>query len=258
MKKTLLTLCALFFIVQFTAQNEHPKKPIQCTLRGEVRDLPNTYYLILEPFFEDRQIRIPIHNGEFEYVLNCDYGILYRLKVPREISGGTAFHHFNIFSEEGIVDLTFYLDPNDEHEVRYQLNEGPINMENERLGKKQNELVASLLDSLTLVEQQMQQASLIPLDKMRELQRERERIYGSIRQKQVDFTLQNAKECPNIVSYWAIVSIAISNNQFSQSQIMDAIEVYKTIYAPKFPNHPFTERMKALINSMEIVKEEGR
>ena len=65
---------------------------IKCTLEGEVIDRPKSSRFILYKQGEDPRIHgidIPIVNGKFEYVLNCEHVERYELAFNDEYESGS-------------------------------------------------------------------------------------------------------------------------------------------------------------------------
>ena len=246
--KLFLTACVLFTMSQLVAQTE----PVQCTLRGEFINLPNVQDLILKPASEDWQVQIPIYNGKFEYVLNCAPEDVHALKFIRKFDNWEQTLSFGFpilaLSEEGVTNLIFYPNPyfkNSMPRILFPMGE-QISKEDKLHWENMIKMIEPLSDTLDLVERQMG-GSLIPLDRMRALQRERERVW----QMMVDLVLQQAKNYPSILTFCEIVYIISDNEAFADFQIKKAIEIFNSIYALKYPNHFYTEMIKSHLQELK-------
>jgi peroxiredoxin len=69
------------------------------------------------------------------------------------------------------------------------------------------------------------------------------------RQMWHDKQLQYAKEHTSIVGYDIIMGEIEAGRRNITIDIALITELFNTIYAPKFPNHPYTERMRLLMNN---------
>jgi len=72
-------------------------------------------------------------------------------------------------------------------------------------------------------------------------------IQNSVYQKKETWKLQYVKEHPTIVGYSLLVSSVqfFLSTRFQQPTIDVApyLELYQAIFAPKYPDHPYTEQM---------------
>ena len=83
---------------------------VECTLKGKVLDRPDSKKLILIKQGEDLRIHgvhIPIVDGKFEYLLNCDHEELYELVFYDEFEQG-AYLPALFFLERGIINFTLH------------------------------------------------------------------------------------------------------------------------------------------------------
>jgi len=239
---------------QLVAQTES----VQCTLRGEFRNLPNVQELILKSVSEDWQVQIPIHDGKFEYALEtATLNDAYRLEFYRKFDD----HDINrssftwsisfILGEEGAANLIFYSNPyRKKSNPRLLFPKGEqISKEDEFHWENMTKMIEPLSDSLDLIDRQISSGSLIPLDRMRALQREKERIW----QMKVDLVLQQAKNYPSILAYNEIQYIIIYTIEpVTDFQMKEAIEIFNSIYALKYPNHFYTEMIKLHLKRLMI------
>lgn len=267
------------------------KKAIKCALKGEVVNRPYSHRLILSKLNEDLRtadvIYIPIRNGKFEYLLNCDYEEMYELVFLDEYQGG-VWHRVNFFSEKGTISFTLY--PMDESEQN-QIKGGTLNTEYNIFNNSIRE-VAKLYDVLRPKYQQLEEEGRYSspeaeaiyeklrtanasessklyreLEQLRkekkditpeaqELRKESERIS----QKIDSVRLQYISEHQTLVGYTALLEELWAAIHYSDKEVDIAplAEVYNTIYAPKYPNHPYTEQMQLLINSVGTIKVGGQ
>ena len=264
-------------------------KNIQCTLKGEVIDRPNDNTLLLSKIHEDSRVtdvvHIPIHDGKFEYVLNCSHEEKYELKFLAEYQSA-SWRPIYFFSEKGTVHFTFY--PEDEHE-KNRIEGGALNTEYYTLEKRIMEILNPTFNALDAEQDRLHKEGKYSsaeaekiyeklntaddnerselykkLEKLREGRKDITpeaqvvtKKYEDALQLREDMRLQYAKEHPGIVGYSIIVDVAwLAAHSFStwwfSPDITPAVELYNTVYAQKYPKHPYTEQMKILINSADI------
>ena len=288
-----LTACALLFAT--AACNPKPKTAIQCTLKGEVIDRPHSNFLLLMNYFDGQNyyrsmeeleaagvIIIPITDGKFEYVLNCDYEEKYYLVFLDEYEDG-SWKTFVFFSENGTVTFTLY--PEDEGD-RSLVEGGPLTTEYYALAKKTDEILKPILDAreqlqnegkyfsqrvMELFEkretatdnewskidkelEKLEKAEKYFTPEAQALEKEAERWWKT----RGEMRWQHAKEHPTIVGYSVLMEVANMAAkpipEFRETpDIAPVEELFNTIYAPKYPNHPYTEKLKALIEYAKIV-----
>jgi len=90
--------------------NSRQTGSINCTLRGEVIDRPQSSQLLLLKEGEDPRINavsIPINEGKFEYILDCEYEELYQFVFYDEFEQG-AFRPVLFFMERGVINFTLH------------------------------------------------------------------------------------------------------------------------------------------------------
>ena len=215
---------------------------IQCTLKGEVIDRPKSKKLILMKVGDDPRIKgellIPIKKGKFEYVLNCDHEEIYRLIFENEWKRG-AWRYIDFISEQGSVNFTLHsIDQSDMNIVEG----GPINkeyLEYKNVTSNKNKE----LEPLQAVQAKFKEITGTTLvssateDLYYQIMRE-----DSTYQEWLLWKLAYAREHPTIVGYSMLLSITRNElnaiNDFSPYN-----DVYQTIFASKYPDHPYTVQM---------------
>jgi len=261
------------------------KKAIQCTLKGKVINRPSSFRLALFKEGDDpRTVKpiayIPIKNGKFEYVLNCDYEEMYTLMFPEEIRRGSMATP-NFISENEIVDLTFYsLDESYKNKVEG----GKLNAEYCNIDNSFDETFALLEAKREKLEKdgkavQPEFAKILEQAKMEKDDKKRDKLYQELNklsaagkyrtpeaqeieneykralQEREEMKLQYAAKNHSIAGYIMLVDALRSAIRSSaDSTIIQITELYNNFYAPKYPDHPYTEKMKTLISSAGIKK----
>jgi len=255
---------------------------IKCTLKGEVIDRPQSSRIILYKQNEDPRIHgidIPIVNGKFEYVLNCKYEEQYELAFNDEYTSG-SWRPVSFFSERGVINFTLH--PTD------RFNEDKV--EGSKLTREYWDYSHQIFNKQDAIEKEFLTKSNQYLeDNFGEILNKHETFKGDIRAKveqlskdgiDVDpviqvFTemeqslhqeadqeikhsiLQYIKEHPTIVGYSILVTEASSilerNRHFQENNdITPYADLYRTVFAPKFPNHPYSEQMEGLFAGLSI------
>ena len=102
--------CTLFLnlILPLGAQNDVGN--IKCTLKGDVIDRPQSSQLLLLKQGEDPRINavyIPINDGKFEYILNCEHEEQYELIFKDEFERG-YMTPIQFFSEHNVINFTLH------------------------------------------------------------------------------------------------------------------------------------------------------
>ena len=262
---------------------------IACTLKGEVIDRPTSSRLILSKKGEDLRvaqwISIPIRDGKFEYVLNCDHEELYELTFYDEWKQG-AWRPITFISEQG--DIKFTLHPIDQWKENLiegsTLNSEYQNYHIETINKI-NPLYAMLNARRDRLEEDGKyytpEAQLL-LDKMRAStdmakRRALSDQYTKLRMEKRDITqyakavqesgdsiqlvmyrwkLKYVTEHPNIVGYSILVSdvsnIIQGNNALAQNDISAYTDLYQTVFSPMYPDHPYTAQMAYLLTASSL------
>jgi len=183
--------------------------------------------------FDDESIKIPIIDGKFEYVLITEHVERYNLLVF-DIPG--LFNPISFFSEGGVINFTLF--PDD------RFNETIVE------GGRYTELRWNYLkaleakwDAMDLKIQQMEKDNVaVDVSEIRQL----------FHYETNAFSLQFIKENPNIAGYSVLLSRAgiIAQGDIPGFDLLDIspyVELYKTVFKPKFPNHPKTEEMERIL-----------
>ena len=267
------------------------KKAIKCTLKGEVLNRSYSHRLVLSKLNEDFRtanvVYIPIRNGKFEYVLNCDHEEMYELVFLDEYQSG-GWRPVKFFSEKGTVSFTLY--PMDENEQN-QIKGGTLNAEYNAFNNSTQE-IAKGYDVLEPKYQQLQEEGKYSTpeaeaiyEKLRTANdSERAKLYRElemlrtegkditpevqalnkegkyISQKIDSMQLQYITKHQTLVGYAILLEKlwAAIHYSFEEVDISPLVEVYHTVYASKFPKHSNTEQIRLLINSVETIKVGGR
>ena len=265
--------------------------PVQCLIRGEVIDRPNSNRLMLLKEGGDARmssIYIPIIDGKFEYQLNVNVEETYDLIFVDEDLNG-AWRPITFFAENGTVSMKLY--PMDRHlenvieggllnkkyadhkklrvslfqegwdELRkewYDLYEkgtaeSPAAKEiNKLLGESED---GNVRDSLY--------RCLDALQKTKEhLSEEGKALDGKseiFQRKQLEWELDVLNNNVSLVNYAIIAQnllpINISHNPLGPDPY---IELYNNIYKELYPKHPYTEKINIYVNSLTNMKVGGK
>jgi len=242
---------------------------IKCTLKGVVIDLPQSnQHLILGKLGEDSHISIPIHNGAFEYTFHCHHEELYFLHTLV----GSNWQSVSFISEQGVINFTIHAGQASKDVVEggllnkeyqnYKIEENnklqPLhNVRNARFeqlrreGKYQSPEAQLLIDQLNVTKNKRRRTDLndqlLVLSKTElNVSTAVKALNDSINGVMHQWRLQYAMEHPNIVGYSILLSESwyIINNQIDISQFEN---VFQTVFAPKYLDHPYTAKMNDII-----------
>ena len=238
-----------FFItgIKLFKESKQPNLAVKCTLKGEVIDRPQSSRLMLLKYGADPRtiqwISIPIRNGKFEYILNCNYEELYELIFYDEWSQG-GWRPVNFISEHGVINFELY--PFEQFEKTIveggKLNKEYMDYKND-ISNKYSELKPNKsIDKK--VKQQINENGWIHFDKYPLfLQIVRE---DSLYQEWLRWKIQYIRERSDIVGY----SILVSEAREEKDKINDFslyADVFQTVFEPKYSNHPYTAQMIDLL-----------
>ena len=251
---------------------------IKTTLKGEVIDRPQSSQLLLikrgESPTVNEEVYIPINDGKFEYVLNCEHEEQYDLVFEEEYVHGYMIP-VSFFSEQGVINFTLY--------PANRFNENKI--EGGKLTREYWDYFTPILNEYEAIEKEFHAKSKQYLEdnydavfdkqelldddfraKVEQLEKEgvniepiikarselNQLLYQDIDQKRILSTLQYIKEHTNIVGYSLLFSETnsmIDRNRIFQetNDITPYANLYMTVFAPKYPDHPYTEQMEILL-----------
>ena len=249
-KKLIVTLCLamLSALVISGCKSSLPTASIkstgsmQCVLKGEVIDRPQSKRLMLNKKGVDQRVHgsiyIPIKKGKFEYVLNFDHEELYELIFEDEYRR-SSWRLVEFISEQGVINFTLYpIDQADKNTVAGgQINKEYLIYKNE-VSNKTNEL-----DPFKSV-----QAKWMEITGVTFITSSTRDLHDQVRRDDTTFQewllwkLEYAKEHPSIVGY----SILLSEMMIYLRSINDFLpysSAFQTIFEPKFSDHPYTSQM---------------
>ena len=247
---------------------------IKCTLKGVVIDLPQSNQLILAKAGESSHISIPIHNGEFEYTFFCNHEELYYL----HILVGRMWQSVSFISEQGVINFTLHADRKTNKDIveggllnkeyqNYKIEENnklqPLhNVCNARFeqlrreGKYQSTEAQLIIDQLNITSNKRKRGELNEL--ILALTRTEfnvtpavNALNDSVNGVMHQWRLQYAMEHPNIVGY-SILRSEAWNVVDNQIDIYPFANVYQTVFASKYPDHPYTAKMNDIIKSSSL------
>ncbi len=255
---------------------------IKCRIKGEVIDRPQSTQFILYKYDEDPRIHginIPIIDGKFEYVLNSEHSEKYELAFFDEHESG-SWRPISFFSEQGTLNFTLY--PSDRYvETRieggkltkeywdflrpYLLMEDAIDKEfltkskqylENKFGDIFNKAEIFENDLIEAVEQlKNNNIDIEPI--IREITEIEQNLYQNLPQEFTAKRLQYIKDNPTLVAYDILLSalgkMISRNKDFQESNdITPYADLYKNVFAPKYPEHPYSEKMESLLTSLSF------
>jgi hypothetical protein len=255
-------------------------KAVSCVLKGEVVNRPHSCRMVLSRAFEDKDSRrgnkyIPIIDGKFEYLINSDCEELYELTFLDEALNSSCFPA-RFIAEQDTVYFTFYsaLDCAKNTVKGGKLNDSYIPFENNlnseflpywtayrakedslREGNKYHSAEAArLYMAIESADESEIHALYAKLDKLRAedklitpegklLNAESARIY----RMQADRKLEYAVQHPDVAGYTALIDLIYLEIGAPDTDLTPAINVYKTVFAPKYPQHTYTQMIKEML-----------
>ena len=202
-------------LLPLAAQNDVGN--IKCTLKGVVIDRPQSSELRLlkqgEDLFSSEGVSIPIRNGVFEYTFHCDHEELYQLIFYDEwMQSPKQWWAVSFISEQGVINFTLHT--LDERKKNF--------VEGGSLNKMYYDF------QIECFNKQFDDAQEFFL-----------------------WMLQYAKERPTIAGY-SILAFYAQEYIRNMNDILPLIDVYQTIFAPKYPNHPYTASMTVLFTGSSL------
>ena len=228
-----------------------PTGSMQCILKGEVIDRPQSKRIVLRKKGESSlmlgNVYIPIKKGKFEYKLNFDQEELYVLIFEDEFKR-SDWRIIEFISEQAVVN--FKLHPRYLTDINI-VEGGPINKEylnyRNEASNKSKELEP--YKSFKAKFKQITGTDLISAD-TKDLYDQTMRE-DTTYQEWLLWKLQYAREHPNVVGYGVLLSEMISGlkriNDFTPY-----LEAYQTIFAPKYPDHPYTAQVNNLFTASSL------
>ena len=257
--------------------------PIKCTLRGVVIDRPQSSQLLLLKQGDDPRINavyIPINDGKFEYVLNCEHEEQYEIIFNDEFERGGSVRLVKFFSERGVINFTLY--PEDRF-IENIVEGGKLTkeyrnylipilkkyeaIEKEFLAKSKQYFEENfgevlnknerLEDDLRSKVEQLGKEGVDIKPVIQVITEMEQSLYKEANQEIKLLTLQFIKEHPTIAGYSVLISEVnsmLQRNRLYQetNDISPYADLYQTVFASKFPNHPYSERMQNLFAGASI------
>lgn len=268
-----------FRINGIALEKKEPKKKVHCRIEGRVVDNPAYSRLMLMPDGTDTRVQewisIPVRDGKFSYDLYTDREEPYELHAwSDEMSG--AWQPVSFFAENGKMELTLYtLERNpDIHSdasltkefIRFQQESTnkflkPLRDEEARLereGKRETP------EMKALHEQFGKTTDKAEVDKLREKARQLEKEGKAYTEEYKAFEKKGQEvygkyqDCHNeyIRSHPTLVGLFLLKQQTRRVRTPgDAtpyLNLYRTVYADKFPDNPMTDYMKRWVASNEL------
>ena len=246
-KNRIKTLClSILSMLIISSCISQPTGSVKCTLKGEVIDQTQSSQLILLKAGENPRVNgenIPINNGKFEYLLDCNHEELYWLVVDdgllREI------RPVEFISERGVIN--FKLHPINQYDEN-KVEGGKLNKEYQDYSNENSIKHNAVGIEINAKIEQLKKDGVERIDSELYTQILRE---NSSFQEFLRWKLQYAKEHPTIVGYCILVSEIKSVPEVT-NDISQYSDIYQTIFAPKYPDHPYTTQMINLLTGSSL------
>ena len=245
----------LFFLalLSFFSYLVHAQE-ITCIIKGKVVGRDSKNILLKKATDDVRTVRItiPIKDNTFEYKLSIPASEAYELIFEDELHNGVG-RPIVFFPESG--EINFILYPMAEYE-KNEITGGALNQVfkdfnmavEEDLKPKFEPKYKALQDSLDMLisnsEGESAKAKLIK-EKMK-----------AAYQETIEWRYNYIKNNPTLVSYYFLIDdlLNIKNNGFNIEDIRDGFN----IISKKYPQHPYTERLRTMLESYEGIRVGGR
>jgi thiol-disulfide isomerase/thioredoxin len=225
-----------------------PDKPIQCLLKGEVINRPQSSRLILLKEGEDARTAkityIPVREGKFEYLLYADAEEAYQLIFYDELLNG-SWYAVDFIAEQGTIH--FVLQPVDEWETNL-IEGGKHNNEYQSIKKEIRAEISPLYDSLNVKYESLEKEGKMYSPEAKALEDESRKIY----KRSIERELQYAKEHPGIAGYTFLRSGIRRTIEQTKEDISPMIEIYDDIYKSRYPGHPYSALIESYINAFTV------
>jgi peroxiredoxin len=278
----------MFLISGIDLTGKRPESKIACTIKGTVVDRPQSNRLMLLPHGNDLRVypwmSIPIRDGKFEYTFYTEAEEVYELVFFEEYLRG-SFLPFPFFAENGVIEFTLY--PSDKFDKSNISTTLPLNSAYIAYEQKKNALFSptlvrdayrklqeedevfteaakSLFEKRAAATNAEEKANLsIELD---ELAKEPEKMYTSellaVRKRAnqrnkeiVAFESDCVTRNSSLVEYYRLLWIVEGNAMTGKlAEVAPLLAAYTDVYSKKYPDHPFTEKMKLILlgDGMEV------
>jgi thiol-disulfide isomerase/thioredoxin len=261
-------------------------RAVRCVLQGEVLNRPHSSRLILSRLNDDIRTAkveyIPIIDGKFEHVMNKDYEEMYELTFYDEHLQA-SWRPVKFFCEADTVRFTLY--PSDEYEKNV-IDGGKLIAEYLAFERKlkddvreRQDMIMSRMKSLhdagkylsveaAALVKKLEKAKAAERDQLyrelnklrddgKELTPEANQLKESadstgkiLNDKRLDYAEQN----PGIAGYAILTNMMFweSNSKRGHADVQRMINIFNNIYVPKYPDHPYTGKMRDLIAATSV------
>ncbi|HIX55059.1 MAG TPA: AhpC/TSA family protein [Candidatus Sphingobacterium stercoripullorum] len=254
----------------------------RCLIKGKVIGRPASTYLVIYKQNEDPRIQgveVPIVNGAFEFSIDSENIEKYELAFSEEYESG-SWQPLALFSEPGTIHLTLHDENNSKkNEVKgskltkeYWRFLRPIlskyeEVEQDFLSRSKQYLEghydlsfkgsSNLEEDLRSAIAQLEESGVDTKEVIKEISEIERSIYDAAGEEIKQLKMQYIKENPNIAGYSVLLSettSAIQRNDYLEEtiDISPYTELYKTVFAPKFLYHPYSEQMEVLLAGLSI------
>jgi len=260
---------------------------IHCLIKGEVIDRPQSNRLILTKAGGDVRISaiyIPIRNGKFEYELNCQNREAYELTFYDENRNG-VWRPITFFAESGIVSFKLFpmgLFFNNEIEggklngeytqflaKKDSLFQFSARKKQENSLKKDNKYYSEVamnwkkqmeaakdkhvLDSLEILGNKLNDSGEIYTPEAQNINKQSQEMNLKCK----DWELKYIQKHHSLVSYYLLINRMDVALMYFKEDIPECVELYHSIFAKKYPLHPYNDQMKMKIERFVSIKVGG-
>jgi thiol-disulfide isomerase/thioredoxin len=254
-KNSIKTLCLLaagmLVISGYNYRGTEQTGSIKCTLKGEVIDRPQSSQLMLVKEGEDARnvnwISIPIVDGKFEYVLECEYEELYKLIFHDEWSRG-AWRTVQFISEQGTVNFTLH------HDDKFDMNR----VEGGKLNREYLDYISEFVDNAEENDPfKFVLAKFEEITGSKFISTDTHNLFNQTCREDLHYqewllwNLKYAREHPTVVGYGILISVTRDRLE-TINDFASYADVFQTVFAPKYPNHPYTAKMTDLLTGSSL------
>lgn len=259
-------------------EKKEQKKKVHCRIEGKVVDNPAYSRLMLMPVGTDTRVQewisIPVRDGKFSYDLYTNGEEPYELHAwSDEMSG--AWRDVSFFAENGKMELTLYSmeqEPEIHSDalltkelIRFRQETTnlfkPLRDEAARLereGKKETPEMKALheqfekttdkaeIDKLREKAQQLREEGKAYTEEYSVVEKKGEEVYGKSQACKDEYIRSN----PTLVGLYLLKERV--ERMHNPEDATPCMNLYRTVYADKFPGNPMTDYMKRWVASNEI------
>jgi len=260
-------------------------KEVSCTLKGRIHDRSSDTLILIRATDDPRfnQVFIPIRDSTFEFTIKISHPEAYELIFKEELDRG-SWRPILFVAEKGEIDFELYGNPDENKitgkDLNNTLNEYnrqfldtfrpkmyPLNDSMNALFER-NEYYSEEMEMLRseLTEAKDNESRIALRNRMAELQssgkdlsqeaKEITRHGDSIRAEATRWRYSYIRENPSIVSYYFLLN-DLRYLESGQTSIQEIKNLYP-VFAGRYPEHPYTEIVKNMLEGNDAIRAGGR